>query len=60
MKEIIEDKIKEIKKRQWDYLDMLEYGNKYFTDEYITERVKECRIEIDVLTDVLKDIIESE
>lgn len=59
MKEIIERKIEEIKLQKNDYLSMLERGNTLFEDEYILNRIKECRIEIDVLIEVLEEYEEN-
>lgn len=55
MKEILLRKIEEIKIQKKDYLTMLERGNTLFEDEYILNRIKECRIEIDVLEEVLDE-----
>lgn len=55
MLEILERKIEEIKLQKKDYLTMLERGNTLFEDEYILNRIKECRIEIDVLEEVLDE-----
>ena len=59
MKEILERKIEEIKLQKKDYLAMLERGNTLFEDEYILNRIKECRIEIDVLEEVLEEYEEN-
>lgn len=59
MIEILQRKIEEIKLRKNDYLGMLERGNTLFEDEYILNRIKECRIEIDVLEEVLDEYEEN-
>lgn len=59
MIEILQRKIEEIKLQKRDYLDMLENGNTLFEDEYIINRIKECRIEIDVLYEVLEEYEEN-
>lgn len=55
MIEVIKRKIDEIKESKRSYLTMLEKGNTLFEDEYILNRIKECRIEIDVLEEVLDE-----
>lgn len=55
MIEVIKRKIDEIKEAKRGYLTMLEKGNTLFEDEYILNRIKECRIEIDVLEEVLDE-----
>lgn len=55
MIEVIKRKIDEIKEAKRSYLTMLEKGNTLFEDEYILNRIKECRIEIDVLEEVLDE-----
>lgn len=59
MIEILQRKIEEIKLRKNDYLSMLERGNTRFEDEYILNRIKECRIEIDILEEVLEEYEEN-
>lgn len=54
MKYIVEKKIEEKQKLMNDYLEMLEIGS-FFTDEYIIERIKECRTEINVLKEVIEE-----
>lgn len=53
--DIIDDKLEEIRKQKSDYLEMLETGIDYFPQEYLIERIKECRCEIDVLKDILNE-----
>ena len=51
---LINKKIEEKKKLMNDYLEMLEIGS-VFTDDYILERIKECRTEINVLKELIEE-----
>ena len=53
--EIIENKMDEIRKRKSGYLEMLERGIKLYPQEYIIERIKECRGELDILSEILEE-----
>lgn len=52
MKDIIERKIKEIEIQLNDYIDMLDERS-YFTTDYIIGRIKECKVELGILKEVI-------
>ena len=54
MKDIIEEKIEDIEIQLNKYIDMLDERS-YFSTQYIIDRIKECKIEIGVLKEVLEE-----
>ena len=53
MKDKIKNKIKELEKFKSDYLDMLD-NDSPFTNDYICERLKEIRLQINILEEILE------
>ena len=54
MKDVIEEKIEDIETQLDKYIDMLDERS-YFSKDYIIDRIKECKIEIGVLKEVLEE-----
>lgn len=55
MKWIVERKLKEIKEEMKEYLDTLELRNRVFPDEYVLSRIRECRVQVWLLEEILEE-----
>ena len=55
MKWIVERKLKEIKEEMKEYLDTLELRNRVFPDEYVLRKIRECRVQVWLLEEILEE-----